>query len=133
VLRGRLGIGVFSPPLDLVGNSVGAAARECAGAARDAEGAVYHMLAVRAERREELAQHLQSRGVCTGIHYPVAHHQQPAITKLYNDLPSLPRTEKAVQEILSMAGHRRAMFGWCIPGASRDERLCFIAWWRLRR
>jgi dTDP-4-amino-4,6-dideoxygalactose transaminase len=64
--------------------------------------AVYHMYVIRTERRDELAKHLQSKGVGTGIHYPVANHQQPAITKLYSDLPKLPRTEAVVKEILSL-------------------------------
>jgi dTDP-4-amino-4,6-dideoxygalactose transaminase len=64
--------------------------------------AVYHMYVIRAERRDELAKYLQERGIGTGIHYPVPNHQQPAITDLYKDLPNLPRTEKAVSEILSL-------------------------------
>ena len=63
---------------------------------------VYHMYVIRTERRDELAKHLQSKGISTGIHYPVANHQQPAITKLYSDLPKLPRTEQIVNEILSL-------------------------------
>ena len=53
--------------------------------------------------RDELAKHLQSKGISTGIHYPVANHQQSAITKLYPDLSKLPRIEKFVNEILSLA------------------------------
>lgn len=64
--------------------------------------AVYHMYVIRTERRDELAKHLQSKGIGTGIHYPVANHQQPAITKLYSDLPKLPQTEQIVNEILSL-------------------------------
>src|SRR5206468_6412187 len=64
--------------------------------------AVYHMYVIRTERRDELAKHLQSKGIGTGIHYPVANHQQPAVTKLYPHLPKLPRTEAVVKEILSM-------------------------------
>jgi dTDP-4-amino-4,6-dideoxygalactose transaminase len=63
---------------------------------------VYHMYVIRTERRNELAKHLQTRGISTGIHYPIANHQQPAITKLYPDLPKLPRTEQVVNEILSL-------------------------------
>lgn len=63
---------------------------------------VYHMYVIRTDRRDELAKHLQSRGISTGIHYPVANHQQPAITKLYPDLRALPRTEQIVNEILSL-------------------------------
>ena len=64
--------------------------------------AVYHMYVVRTGRRDELAKHLQSKGIGTGIHYPVANHQQPAVTKIYSDLPKLPHTEAAVKEILSL-------------------------------
>ena len=63
---------------------------------------VYHMYVIRTERRDELAKHLQSRGIGTGIHYPMANHQQPAVTKLYPDLPKLPHTEAVVKEILSL-------------------------------
>jgi dTDP-4-amino-4,6-dideoxygalactose transaminase len=64
--------------------------------------AVYHMYVIRTERRDALATHLQSNGISTGIHYPVANHQQPAITKLYSNLPKLPETEAAANEILSL-------------------------------
>ena len=64
--------------------------------------AVYHMYVIRTERRDELAKHLQSKGIGTGIHYPVANHQQRAVTKIYSDLPKLPKTEGAVKEILSL-------------------------------
>src|SRR5215813_801848 len=67
--------------------------------------AVYHMYVIRIPRsrdRDEVAKHLQSKGISTGIHYPVANHQQPAITKLYSDLPKLPRTEQIVHKILSL-------------------------------
>lgn len=63
---------------------------------------VYHMYVIRAERRDELATFLKNKGIATGIHYPVANHQQPAITNLYNDIPALPRTEEAVKNILSL-------------------------------
>ena len=63
---------------------------------------VYHMYVIRTERRDELAKHLESKGISTGIHYPVANHQQPAITKFYSDLPKLSHTEEIVNEILSL-------------------------------
>jgi len=64
--------------------------------------AVYHMYVIQTERREELAKHLQGEGIGTGIHYPVANHQQPAVKNLYAQLPSLPKTEAAVDRILSL-------------------------------
>jgi len=60
------------------------------------------MYVIRTSRRDALAKFLQERGIGTGIHYPVANHQQPAMTDLYRDLPKLPATEKAVDEILSL-------------------------------
>jgi dTDP-4-amino-4,6-dideoxygalactose transaminase len=64
--------------------------------------AVYHMYVIRTEWRDALADYLRSKGISTGIHYPVPNHQQPAVTKLYSDLPALPQTEAAVKEILSL-------------------------------
>lgn len=64
--------------------------------------AVYHMYVIKTDRRDELAKFLQQRGIGTGIHYPTANHQQPAIVNLYPDLPKLPKTEQAVKKILSL-------------------------------
>lgn len=66
---------------------------------------VYHMYVIRTPDRDALAAHLKGKGIGTGIHYPVANHQQPAITRLYSDLPSLPNTESWVNEILSLPIH----------------------------
>jgi dTDP-4-amino-4,6-dideoxygalactose transaminase len=63
---------------------------------------VYHMYVIRTERRDALAEFLKGKGIGTGIHYPVANHQQPAMRKMYSDLPRLPRTEEAVTQILSL-------------------------------
>ena len=71
--------------------------------ARDWAYAVYHMYVIRCgDKRDALAKFLQEHGIGTGIHYPVANHQQPAISKLFKNIPKLPRTEKAVGEILSL-------------------------------
>ncbi len=64
--------------------------------------AVYHMYVIQTERRDDLAKYLQGKGIGTGIHYPVANHQQPAVKNLYAKLPSLPKTEAAVDRILSL-------------------------------
>ena len=61
---------------------------------------VYHLYVVATPRRQELAAFLKERGVQTGIHYPVPTHRQPAVAHL--DPPSLPRTERLVNEILSL-------------------------------
>jgi dTDP-4-amino-4,6-dideoxygalactose transaminase len=67
---------------------------------------VYHLYVVRTTQRESLAAWLKAQGVQTGIHYPVASHRQPAVEGL--NAPSLPRTERIVEEILTLpisAGH----------------------------
>ncbi|MBI3469359.1 MAG: DegT/DnrJ/EryC1/StrS family aminotransferase [Planctomycetes bacterium] len=63
---------------------------------------VYHMFVIRTSDRDKLRAFLKSRGVETGIHYPIPNHQQPAMTNLYGKPPVLPRTEQAVKEILSL-------------------------------
>jgi dTDP-4-amino-4,6-dideoxygalactose transaminase len=66
---------------------------------------VYHMFVIRTPRRDELAKFLKDRGVETGIHYPVPNHRQPAIASTSRNLPTLPRTEQVVSEILSLPIH----------------------------
>jgi dTDP-4-amino-4,6-dideoxygalactose transaminase len=64
--------------------------------------AVYHMYVVRTPRRDELRRFLGDKGIETGIHYPIACHQQPAITPRFDPIPPLLKTEAAVKEILSL-------------------------------
>ena len=67
---------------------------------------VYHLYVIRTPRRQELAAHLNARGIQTGVHYPVAAHQQPAVEQFVHS--ALPATECLVNEILTLpisAGH----------------------------
>src|SRR3989442_1224733 len=67
---------------------------------------VYHLYVVRTPRRNELAAFLKSRGIQTGVHYPVPSHRQPAVERLA--APPLIETERLVNEILTLpmsAGH----------------------------
>lgn len=66
------------------------------------EAPVYHQYVVRSDRRDDLATHLEKRGVQTGIHYPVPLHLQEAWTTSYGSRLSLPRAEKLANEILSL-------------------------------
>jgi dTDP-4-amino-4,6-dideoxygalactose transaminase len=63
---------------------------------------VYHMYVITTDRRDALAEFLKGKGIGTGIHYPIANHQQPAMRKMFSDLPRLPNTEEAVTRILSL-------------------------------
>jgi dTDP-4-amino-4,6-dideoxygalactose transaminase len=70
---------------------------------------VYHLYVIRTRRRAELASFLKARDIQTGIHYPVPGHRQPAVEHLAP--PPLPRTESAVDEILTLpisGGHAEA-------------------------
>jgi dTDP-4-amino-4,6-dideoxygalactose transaminase len=81
--------GVVLPPADVEGKTE----------------SVYHMFVIRLDshdQRESLAAHLKQQGIETGVHYPVPNHQQPAITSLYGNLPSLPKTEDYTKRILSL-------------------------------
>ena len=66
---------------------------------------VYHMFVIRLrdhDVREALARALKEQGIETGVHYPVPNHLQPAITELYSQPVTLPRTEDYVKRILSL-------------------------------
>lgn len=63
---------------------------------------VYHLYVVQTPFRDDLQHHLESRGVHTGIHYPVPCHLQPACSHLGQTRGSLPVTEALADEILSL-------------------------------
>lgn len=63
---------------------------------------VYHLYVVRTTERDSLRAWLEGKGVATGIHYPVPIHLQQACRRLHGNGLSLPVTEKAVSEILSL-------------------------------
>lgn len=70
---------------------------------------VYHLYVVRTPQRVKLAEFLKTRGIQTGVHYPVPGHRQPAVE--YLAPAPLPRTERAVDEILTLPmspGHTEA-------------------------
>lgn len=64
---------------------------------------VYHLYVVRVPNREFIRSQLTAAGVASAIHYPVPIHKQPA----YSDYAhlSLPHTEQAAGEILSLPMH----------------------------
>ncbi len=70
--------------------------------ARDGVRHVYHLFVLRSGRRDALLEHLKAAGVMAGIHYPIPLHRQPAYLALgYGDV-SLPHTERAAAEVLSL-------------------------------
>jgi dTDP-4-amino-4,6-dideoxygalactose transaminase len=67
-----------------------------------ADAGVEHLFVVRHPRRDELRERLMQRGVGSAIHYPVPCHLQQAYVGFGNGPGSLPVTERAVQEIMSL-------------------------------
>ncbi len=63
---------------------------------------VYHLYVVRTPRRDAVLAQLKAKGVGAGVHYPVPLHRQPAYLKQGFGAVSLPHTEKAAAEILSL-------------------------------
>ena len=55
-----------------------------------------------AERRDALQAFLKERGIGSLIHYPVPVHLQPAYRGRLGDVGSLPETERAAREVLSL-------------------------------
>jgi dTDP-4-amino-4,6-dideoxygalactose transaminase len=62
---------------------------------------VYHLYVIRSPRRDALLEHLKSRGIGAGVHYPIPLHLQPAYSAEYKHV-RLPQAERAAQEVLSL-------------------------------
>ena len=66
--------------------------------------AVYHLYVVRLNngRRRELQDYLKSKGIATGIHYPIALHNLKAYRHLNHLEDDFPAATQASSEILSL-------------------------------
>ncbi|MGH7530872.1 MAG: DegT/DnrJ/EryC1/StrS family aminotransferase [Gemmatimonadales bacterium] len=63
---------------------------------------VYHLYVVRTERRAALHEHLAAADIEAGLHYPCPLHLQPAYGSLGYRAGSLPETERAAAQCLSL-------------------------------
>jgi dTDP-4-amino-4,6-dideoxygalactose transaminase len=63
---------------------------------------VYHIYAVRTQRREALQSALHDRGIQSGIHYPIPVHLQEAYADLGHTEGDFPHSERAAREVLSL-------------------------------
>jgi dTDP-3-amino-3,4,6-trideoxy-alpha-D-glucose transaminase len=68
----------------------------------DEPGHVYHVYAVRASRRADIAAALMEEGIATGSYYTTPLHRQPALSYLGISDGSLPETERAAAENLAL-------------------------------
>jgi len=61
---------------------------------------VYHLYTVRVPRRDDVCVELASRGIQTGVHYPVPCHLQPPLRRFADG--RLPVAERAATELISL-------------------------------
>jgi len=67
------------------------------------KNSVYHIFAIRSERRDEIIQHLKENGIETGIHYPIPIHLQPIYKKVFGyKEENYPISEKFSREVVSL-------------------------------
>jgi dTDP-3-amino-3,4,6-trideoxy-alpha-D-glucose transaminase len=62
----------------------------------------WHAYVVRHPDRDGLRTHLLRRGIQTSVHYPVPVHLQPGFSDLEQPAGSLPETETAAREVLTL-------------------------------
>ncbi len=63
---------------------------------------VYHLYVIQVSQREKLMKYLVSKGVYTGIHYPIPLHLQKSLSHLGYKKGDFPVSEKLSYEILSL-------------------------------
>jgi len=63
---------------------------------------IFHQYTLRVSRRDELLEHLKGRGIGCAVYYPIALHLQPCFAHLGYRPGSLPATEAAMAEVISL-------------------------------
>lgn len=63
---------------------------------------IFHQYTVRADRRDALREHLTTRNIGSMVYYPTALHLQPCFAHLGYTMGSLPVTEQAMAEVISL-------------------------------
>jgi dTDP-4-amino-4,6-dideoxygalactose transaminase len=63
---------------------------------------VFHQYVIRVVRRDELRAWLAERGIGSEVYYPLALHQQKALTSLGYREGDLPESERAAREVLAL-------------------------------
>ncbi|MBQ3448710.1 MAG: DegT/DnrJ/EryC1/StrS family aminotransferase, partial [Synergistaceae bacterium] len=69
---------------------------------REKSGHVWHLFVIRCERRDELHDYLESKGIHTQIHYPIPPHMQKCYNYLGHQKGEFPVAEKLADEVLSL-------------------------------
>jgi dTDP-4-amino-4,6-dideoxygalactose transaminase len=63
---------------------------------------IYHQYTIRAPTRDALMEHLKGHGIGCAVYYPLALHLQPCFAHLGYQPGSLPETERAMKEVVSL-------------------------------
>ena len=63
---------------------------------------IFHQYTIRVPRRDQLLAHLKASGIGCAVYYPVGLHLQPCFADLGYRAGSLPETEKAMREVISL-------------------------------
>jgi dTDP-4-amino-4,6-dideoxygalactose transaminase len=67
-----------------------------------ANESIYNQYTIRVDRRDDLQNHLKSRGIGSAIYYPLPLHLQPCFAYLGYKSGSCPESERAAREVLSI-------------------------------
>lgn len=78
---------------------------------------VYAQYTIRIPNRDRVAEKLKAQGIPTGLYYPKCVHQQPVFSYLGYEEGSLPVTEKAAKEVISLPMH---------PWLSQEDQDCVV-------
>jgi dTDP-4-amino-4,6-dideoxygalactose transaminase len=63
---------------------------------------VWHLYVVRTPHREALRNHLETRGIETGLHYPVPLHRQPCLARFSSARLDFPESDRWANEGLTL-------------------------------
>ena len=88
---------------------------------------VYHIYAVRTDRRQELQNALHAESIQTGVHYPIPVHLQPAFADLGYRTGCFPHAERAAHEVLSLPMFPELTAEQCAAVAGAVRRLAHAA------
>ncbi len=63
---------------------------------------VYHLYVIRTDKRDDLRRYVNSKGIATGLHYPIPLNLQEPYKKIAGNKASYPAAEKNAKEVLSL-------------------------------
>ena len=69
---------------------------------REGAGHVWHLFVIRCERRDELHDYLEAKGIHTQIHYPIPPHLQKCYEHLHHSEGDFPIAEQFANQVLSL-------------------------------